>query len=80
MQQTGVRARGGETRAERIFKHVAGPAGVLADDHLGLVVLSVVPSELTADTEGVVHGQVDIGLTAKTVGSEVFTHMYSSSY
>ena len=78
VQEIGVRAGGGKTRAERRLKHIAGAAGVLADNYLCLMLPAVVPAEVTADFESMVNRQIDIGLSAKAVGSEIFAHWNSS--
>ena len=77
MQQVGVRARCGEPGAESRFEHIARAAGVLADHDLGLMVFSVVPAEIPADLEGVINGQVLVGLTAKSVRSKILPHFVS---
>ena len=74
MQQIGVCPGRGQAGAERIFKHVAGTAGVLADDDLRLMLPSVVPAEIASDAEGVIDGQVFVGFTAKTIRSEILSH------
>ena len=73
MEQVGIRPGGGEPGAESRLKHVAGAAGVLANDHLGLVVPAVVPAQIAAYLEGVVHSQIGIGFSSEAVGSEIFT-------
>ena len=75
VQQVRVRAGGGEPGAEGAFKHVAGAAGILADDHHGLVGLAVVPAQVPPDAESMIDGQALVGLSAETVGPEVFTHV-----
>ena len=80
MQQIGVRTGGGQSGAERVLEHIARAAGVLADHDLGLMILSVKPAEIAADPESMIHGQVDVGLTAEPIGSKVFTHLYSSCF
>ena len=71
-----LRPGGGEPRAEGAFKHVAGAARVLADDHHGLVLLAVIPAQIPADAESVIDGQALVGLSAETVGPEIFTHVF----
>ena len=77
VQQIGVRSRGSESGTQCGLKHVAGAARVLADHDLGLMVLSVVPAEIPADLEGVINGQVLVGLAAKSVRSEILPHFVS---
>ena len=73
MEQVGVRPGGGEAGAEGRLKHIAGAPGVLADDHLGLVVPAIVPAQVAADLEGMVHGQILVGFPAEAVRSKIFT-------
>ena len=82
MHDIGVGARGHQTRAERVFKHIGRAAGILADDDLCLFVQpgAIVPSEETADLDGMVKGQVFIGFTAKAVRSEILAHLTASLF
>ena len=41
------------------------------------LLLSLVPSEELAYTEGTVDRQIDIGLTTVTIGSKIFSHIFS---
>ena len=77
MQQIGVGAGSGKAGTQRGLEHVARAAGVLADHDLGLVILSVVPAEIAADLKGVIDGQVLVGLSAKSVSSEILPHFVS---
>ena len=76
MQHVGVRAGRGQARDDRIFKHVAGAAGVLADDDAGLPALprAVIPANELADFIRMLAGEVHIRLAAKSVCSEIFAH------
>ena len=73
---------GGETGFERGFEHVAGDAGVLADQHLGPMRIGARPCEHAA--RGSAQMQHEIGrdrrmadLAAYTIGTEVFArHLF----
>ena len=82
VHDVGVGAAGHQAGAERVFEHVAGAAGVLADDDLGLLAeaRAVVPAEVAADLDGVLEGQVLVGFPAEAVGSEIFAHFQSLSF
>ena len=80
MEQVGVRARGGDARAQGVFKHIAGAAGILADDDARPVLLSVIPAQEETDAQRVHSGEVHIGLAAKSIGAEIFTHRAYSLY
>ena len=77
MQQIGIGTGSGKTGTQRGLEHVARAAGVLADHDLGFVILSVVPAEIAADLKGVIDGQVLVGLSAKSVSSEILPHFVS---
>ena len=84
MEHIGVRPGGGEACHQRVLKHIAGAAGVLADDHAGRLPaplpalhLAVVPAQESADFVGVVGGEVHIGLSPEAVGAKILTHGYS---
>ena len=74
MHKIGVRARGRQAGGQGIFKHIAGSAGIFADHDRALVLPAVIPAEKPADPVGVFHGQVNVGLTAEAVGTEIFGH------
>ena len=76
----GVRAAGHEAGAQRIFKHIAGTPGILADDDPRLLasLCAVIPAQEAADQDGVIIRQISVRLTAETVGSKIFTHYLSS--
>ena len=72
VQQVGVRSGGGQPRRQRALEHIARAPGVLAYDYLCLVFPAVVPADETAYLEGVLGGQVHVGLAAEAVSSEIF--------
>ena len=85
MEQVGVGAGGYQATHQRVFKHVAGAAGVLADDDSGGAVvafapvqLGVVPAQETAYLVGVVSGEGAVGFPTEAVGSKIFAHKKDS--
>ena len=85
MEQVGIRTGGHQAAHQTVFKHVAGPAGVLADDDPGRLIktgtafqLAVVPAQETANLKGMVSGQIYIGFSAEAIGSKIFTHREGS--
>ena len=74
VHEIGVCARGRQAGGQRIFKHIAGSAGIFADHDRALVRPAVVPAEKPADPVGVFHRQAHVGLTAEAVGTEIFGH------
>ena len=76
--QLDVDAHGADARGQRVLEHVAGQAGVLADDD-GVAAHAVLddegdgPAELHGDLGG--HG-VDVGDAADTVGAEELFHNF----
>ena len=82
MQEVHIRARGREARRERILEHVARAARVLADCNLAAravrVLLPVVPAEIPSHLIGMHRRELDIGLAAKAVRSEILAHYASS--
>ena len=67
---------GGQPAAQGVLQHIAGAAGVLADDHPGPFALpfAIIPSQKTPHFESVFHGEVHIGLTPEAVGSKISAH------
>ena len=53
-----------------MLQHVAGPAGVLADDDAGLMIPAVVPADEPSDLVRVLYGQILVGFAAETVCSK----------
>ena len=81
MHQVGIRAGSYQATHQRVFKHVAGPPGILTDDHpcRGIVsrlafALAIVPPQKAAHLIRMVRRQVDIGLAAEAIGAKVFSH------
>ena len=81
VEQVGIRPGGNQSAHQGVFKHVAGAAGVLADDNPGRIVtagpalqLAVVPAQKTAHLISVVSSQTAVGLPPEAVGSKIFTH------
>ena len=80
MHDIGIRPGSHEARAERIFKHVAGPARILADDDFGFPAetFTVIPAEEPSYFDRVLIVQSFVCLAAKSVRTKIFTH-YSRS-
>ena len=81
VEQVGVRAGGHQAAHQAVLKHIAGPAGILADDDPGRTVgpaaalqLGIVPAQETPHLIGVVGGQIAVGLSPEAIGSKVFSH------
>ena len=81
MEHIGIRAGGGETRDQRILKHIAGAAGVLTNHDSGRAVLSaappdlgVIPAQKTAYPIGVIRRQGHVGFSPEAVRTKIFTH------
>ena len=78
VEQIRVRSGGRKPRRQRIFKHIAGPAGVLPDYNLSPALFSVVPAQKPAHLIGMFYRKPDICLSPKTICSKIFTHDFSS--
>ena len=80
MQKVGICTGCSDSCGDRIFKHIAGTSRILTDDDAAVLavflLLSIVPSEELAYTEGTVGRQIDIGLTTVTIGSKIFSHCF----
>ena len=78
MQKVSICTGRSDTCGDCIFKHIAGTSRILTDDDAAVLavflLLSIVPSEELAYTEGTVRCQIDIGLTTVTIGSKIFSH------
>ncbi len=78
VHQIRICARRRDACRDGIFKHIAGAAGVLADDDAAalslLQLLLVVPAQELSHPEGTVCGQDHIGLSPVSICSEIFTH------
>ena len=77
MQQESVRTGGSQARTESGLIHIAGAAGILADDDLRTVIPPIVPAEIAADLESMIHGQVLVGLSPESVRTEILSHVFS---
>ena len=77
MEHIRVRAGRGQTRDDSIFKHIAGTAGILADDDARLSALAraVIPADEFTDLISMFAGQVYIGFAAEAVRTEILTHI-----
>ena len=80
MEQIRVSAGSSQACAKGRLKHITGPAGIFADNHFRLMVLSIIPAQEAADLKGMVNGQILVGFSAKTVGTKILTHFDSSSF
>ena len=83
VQQVGIRAGGHQTAHQAVLKHIAGTAGILADDDSRRIVgtgpalqLAIVPAQETPHLEGVVGSQGYVGFAAEAVSAKVFSHRY----
>ena len=81
VEQVGVRAGGHQTAHQGVLEHVAGAAGVLADDDPGGTLLALpaaelgeVPAQEAAHLKSVVRGQIHIGFPTEAVSTEIFSH------
>ena len=81
MQHVRIRAGGHNTGNQRILKHIAGAAGILADHDAGLglvpcaaLLLAKIPAQKAADLIGVIRRQIHIRFTAEAIGSEILAH------
>ena len=87
VEQVGIRPGGNQAAHQRVFKHIAGAPGVLADDDFrrfvrpgAVLQLGVVPAQEAAHLEGVVSSQGAVGLPTEAVGSKVFSHFSFSLF
>ncbi len=74
MEQIYVRPARGKTRRERVLKHIAGAAGILANHHLCLMLLPVIPSQKPAHLKRLLHFKIYISLSPKTIRPKIFAH------
>ena len=58
-----------------ILEHIARTSGILADNDLALMLLAVIPAEITADLIGMFDIQGNIGFAAEAVCTEIFSHI-----
>ena len=83
VKQIDICAGSGQSRYQRILKHIAAASRILADHDPAAIcfrLLSIVPAQETTYFIGVLHGQRHICLAAESVCSKIFTHFESSSY
>ena len=83
VKQIDICAGSGQSRYQRILKHIAAASRILADHNPAAIcfrLLSIVPAQETTYFIGVLHGQRHICLAAESVCSKIFTHFESSSY
>ena len=75
-QQHDIRADAAQTGSQRGFQHIAGNAGVLADEDLGAVTVQLGQHRChtATDFQRQFTGQVLARHTADTVGTKKFTH------
>ncbi len=76
MEQIRVRPGCRQSGRQRVLKHIAASSGVFSDHDPGLVLLSEVPAQIAAYLECMLHGQDNIGLSAETVSSKIFSHFF----
>ena len=81
MEQVGICAGSGQARHQAVLEHIAGAAGVLANDDAGRVGVAValsdhivIPTKKTTNLIGVISGQSDPSFTTEAIGSKVFSH------
>ena len=81
MEKVRIRAGRGQPADERILEHIAGTAGILADDDaragvvaIAALALAVVPAEKASHPVGMVSGQLLVRFSAESVRSEILAH------
>ena len=81
VQQVGICAGSGQARHQAVLEHIAGAAGILANDDAGRLAVAaalpqciIIPAQKTAHLVGVVGGQVHTGLATEAIGSKIFSH------
>ena len=75
VEQVSVGARGSHAGGQGVLQHIAGTAGILADDDPTLLaLLPEVPTQEAAHPIGVLRHQVHIGLTAESIRTKIFSH------
>ena len=75
MKQICVGARGGHAGGQGILQHIAGTAGILANDDPAL--LAFLPEISTQEAPypiGVLRQQVHVGFATKSIRSKIFSH------
>ena len=85
MKQIGICSGSGQTGSQRILKHIATASRILSDHNSAtslrvlrslLCRLSIVPAEKTSHLISVLHRQIDICLSTKSVCSKIFSHKF----
>ena len=61
-----------------IFKHIAAPSGILADHDSRLVLLPVIPSQISSNFECMLYCQIHICFPTEAICSKIFTHIIIS--
>ena len=81
MEQVGICAGSGQACHQAVLEHIAGAAGILANDDAGRLVVAaalpqciIIPAQKTAYLVGVVGGQIHTGLATEAIGSKIFSH------
>ena len=74
VQQVGICAGSGQSRYQRILKHIAASSCVFSDYDSGLVVLSEIPSKITSYFKCMLYCKNYIRLTTETICSKIFSH------
>ena len=81
VEQVGICAGSGQARHQAVLEHIAGTAGVLANDDTGRLVIAValtqgviVPAQKTTNLVGMICGQSDSSLATETVSSKILSH------
>src|SRR5699024_2632887 len=75
MQQICVRSGSRKSGSQGILKHITASPGILSDHNLCLMLSSVIPAQKTSYLVRMLHGQLYIGLSAKSIGSKIFSHV-----
>ena len=70
-----VRARGGQPRRQRVFQHIGGEAGILADNRAALAFkpFAEIPPEHSADFKSLFSRNAYARFAAESVRPEIFT-------
>ena len=81
VEQVGICAGSGQACHQAVLEHIAGAAGILANDDAGRLVVAaalpqciIIPAQKTAYLVGVVGGQIHTGLATEAVGAKIFSH------
>ena len=74
-----IRSGGSDAGSKGEFQHIAGAAGVLADDDAGTLTVHglpvIIPAQEKTYLVGVICCQCDVGLAPETVCSEILAHV-----